>query len=86
MFNQDLFWNKINPKVNGFINQGGELTNIANIKAPLRLSLSPYLSNYVNHYPYNKPDVKNLTSSFNGGMDVKYGINKCIYIRYDTGT
>src|SRR6185369_4404822 len=37
---------------------------------------SPYFSTYVNHYPYNKPGIENITTSFNGGMDVKYGINQ----------
>ncbi|HEY1024415.1 MAG TPA: DUF5916 domain-containing protein [Sphingobacteriaceae bacterium] len=73
--NEQFFWNYVDPKISGFINQGGELTNIENVKAPLRLSLSPYISSYVNNYPHNQPGVKNTTSSFNGGMDVKYGIN-----------
>ena len=47
-----------------------------NIKPPLRLQFSPYFSTYVNHYPYNKPGIENTTTSFNGGMDVKYGINQ----------
>ncbi|WP_231458524.1 DUF5916 domain-containing protein [Pedobacter sp. Leaf132] len=73
--NTQTFWNFVDPKVNGFINQEGLWTGIANIKAPLRLSFSPYLSAYVNHYPANLPGVKNTTARFNGGMDVKYGIN-----------
>ncbi|WP_225872365.1 DUF5916 domain-containing protein [Pedobacter frigidisoli] len=48
---------------------------LKDIKPPLRLSFSPYISAYVNHYPANIPGVKNTTSRFNGGMDVKYGIN-----------
>ncbi|RYD71722.1 MAG: hypothetical protein EOP55_20085, partial [Sphingobacteriales bacterium] len=73
--NTQTFWNFVDPKVNGFINQEGLWTGIANVKAPLRLSFSPYLSAYVNHYPANLPGVKNTTARFNGGMDVKYGIN-----------
>ncbi|HXH99231.1 MAG TPA: DUF5916 domain-containing protein [Sphingobacteriaceae bacterium] len=73
--NEEFFWNPVDPKVSGLMNQAGELTNISSIKAPLRLSLSPYLSNNINNYPYNKPGIKNTTTAFNGGMDVKYGIN-----------
>ncbi len=73
--NTQTFWNFVDPKVNGFINQEGLWTGIKDIKPPLRLSFSPYLSAYVNHYPINQPGVKNTTSRFNGGMDVKYGIN-----------
>lgn len=73
--NVQTFWNFVDPKVNGLINQEGVYSGLQNIKAPLRLSFSPYLSAYVNHYPANLPGVKNTTTSFNGGMDVKYGIN-----------
>jgi len=73
--NIQTFWNFVDPKVNGFINQEGLWMGIRDIKPPLRLSFSPYISAYVNHYPVNIPNVKNTTSRFNGGMDVKYGIN-----------
>ncbi len=73
---QDLFWNPIQPTVNGFINQEGTWEGISNIKPPLRLSFSPYFSTYANHYPYNEAAVQNTTASVNGGMDVKYGIDQ----------
>ncbi|MGM9476438.1 DUF5916 domain-containing protein [Pedobacter sp. GSP4] len=73
--NIQTFWNFVDPKVNGFINQEGLWMGIKDIKPPLRLSFSPYISAYVNHYPVNLPGVKNTTARFNGGMDVKYGIN-----------
>ncbi|MBL4676216.1 MAG: carbohydrate binding family 9 domain-containing protein [Mucilaginibacter sp.] len=72
---QQLFWNEIDPKANGFINQEGTLTGLQNLKPPVRLAFYPYFSTYVNHYPYNTAGVKNTTTSVNGGMDVKYGIN-----------
>ncbi len=71
--NQQLFWSPVDPKVSGFVNQEGVINGIENIKAPVRLSFSPYVSSYVNNYP--QPG-KNLSNSFNGGMDVKYGINQ----------
>jgi hypothetical protein len=73
--NSQTFWNFVDPKVNGLMNQSGVWEGLQNIKAPLRLSFSPYISAYANHYPYNIPGVKNTKTSFNGGMDVKYGIN-----------
>ena len=73
---QQYMWNPVDPKVNGFINQEGSWTNIERINAPIRLSFSPYLSTYVNHYPHNTEGVHNTTASVNGGMDVKYGINE----------
>jgi hypothetical protein len=74
--NYQSFWNFVDPKVSGFINQEGQMTGIEKITAPVRLSFSPYISSYVSHYPANQAGVKNLSSSFNGGMDVKYGINQ----------
>ncbi len=76
MSNQQSSWNYIDPKVSGFINQGGELHGIKGIKAPIRLSFSPYLSTAVNTYPYNQAGLNNTSGSFNGGMDIKYGINQ----------
>ncbi len=75
MENSQTFWNFVDPKMNGLLNQSGTLTGLENIKAPLRLSFSPYVSALINHYPNNIPGVKNTTTSFNGGMDVKYGIS-----------
>lgn len=73
---QQLFWNPIDPKVNGFLTQEGILTIPDKISPPVRLSFSPYFSTYVNNYPYNSTGVKNTTNAFNGGMDIKYGINE----------
>jgi hypothetical protein len=73
---EQLFWNPVDPNVNGFLTQEGFWTGLENIKPPIRLQFSPYFSTYINHYPYNDPSVKNTKSSINGGMDVKYGINQ----------
>lgn len=74
--NRQTFWNNVDPKVDGFVNQSGILEGLQNIKAPLRLSFSPYVSTLISHYPYNSVGVKNTQASINGGMDVKYGINQ----------
>ncbi len=75
---QQVTWNPIDPNVNGFLTQEGYWTGLENIKPPLRLQFSPYLSYYVNHYPANVTGISNWTSSVNGGMDLKYGINQAI--------
>lgn len=72
---QQFMWNPVDPKVSGFVNQEGLWTGIGKIEAPIRLSFSPYFSTYINHYPNKTAGVKDFTSSVNGGMDVKYGIN-----------
>ncbi len=74
--NRQTFWNFVDPKMDGFVNQAGILEGLQNIKAPLRLSFSPYVSTLISHYPYNTAGVKNSQVSLNGGMDVKYGINQ----------
>ena len=72
---QQFTWNPLDVNRNGLMRQEGEWTGLENIKAPLRLSFSPYFSTYLNHYPYKTNGVKDFTSAVNGGMDVKYGIN-----------
>lgn len=72
--NESAYWNPVNPNTNGFINQFGKYTNLKDIKPPLRLSFSPYLSGGVRF----NPDVSRVKKEWlrNGGMDVKYGINE----------
>lgn len=71
---QQLFWQSIDPNVNGFLTQEGFLTGLENIKPPMRLQFSPYFSAYQNHDGTAKEN-KNKTT-VNGGMDVKYGLNQ----------
>jgi hypothetical protein len=73
--NEHNYWNKIDPQVNGFVNQFGRLSGITNIKSPIRLSISPYLSAYVDHYSGDVENPSNVNKRINGGMDIRYGIN-----------
>jgi hypothetical protein len=73
---KELFWNEVDPKKNGFINQEGDLNGIHSITPPVRLAFYPYFSTYVNHYPYSTPGLKNTSAQFDGGMDLKYGFNE----------
>ena len=73
---QQLFWQSIDPNVNGFLTQEGTLTGLQNIKPPMRLQFSPYFSTYLNHDGTAAPGDKKNSTTFNGGMDVKYGINQ----------
>jgi hypothetical protein len=54
----------------------GEITDLQNIKPPIRLSFTPYVSANLQHF--SDPDFKEdpWSSSFNGGLDIKYGINE----------
>jgi hypothetical protein len=69
------FWNFVDPKIDAFVRQFGDLTNLKNIKPPVRLSFSPYIAGLFNHYPYNQPGIKNESFNFSGGMDLKYGLS-----------
>ncbi|MBL7702255.1 MAG: carbohydrate binding family 9 domain-containing protein [Ferruginibacter sp.] len=74
---QQLFWQPIDPNVNGFLTQEGLFTGLQNIKPPLRLQLSPYMSTYLNHDGTDaSKGKKRTTATINGGMDVKYGLNQ----------
>lgn len=73
---QQLFWQQIDPNVNGFLTQEGMLTGLENITPPTRLQLTPYFSTYLNHDKLAEAGVKKTNTLINGGMDVKYGINQ----------
>jgi len=68
--NEEYTWNYVDKKVGDFTQHYGEIYGIKNIKPPVRLSFMPYISaiaeNYDSHTNFN----------YNGGMDLKYGINE----------
>lgn len=65
-------WNYVDNESESLITQTGEMTGIKGINPPLRLSLTPYVSGYVE----KGSDQDNYGTQFNGGMDLKYGINE----------
>ncbi|MES2850765.1 MAG: DUF5916 domain-containing protein [Bacteroidota bacterium] len=72
---EQLFWQGIDPTVNGFMTQEGMMLGLENIKPPLRLQFSPYFSTYQNHDALAKAGKSKNTTTFNGGMDIKYGLS-----------
>ncbi|RYY62012.1 MAG: hypothetical protein EOO05_04395 [Chitinophagaceae bacterium] len=72
--NERSYWNPVDPQVNGFVNQFGLLKNLREIKPPLRLSFSPYVSTGFRSTP--EPTGYSQEWLKSGGMDVKYGINE----------
>ena len=72
--NETSFWNPVDPKINGFVNQFGDLTGLQSLVPPLRLSFSPYVSGGFRGIPYNGGYDNEWLKS--GGMDVKYGISE----------
>lgn len=67
---EESSWEKVNPDFENFLVNSGKLTGVKNIHPPLRLSLIPYVSGYLN----KQGGIG--SQSFYGGMDVKYGINE----------
>lgn len=72
--NEASTWSPVNPNESGFINQFGKCQNLVDIKPPLRLSFSPYITGGVRFYPEDSDNKRDFLR--NGGMDVKYGINE----------
>ncbi len=64
-------WNFVDNNIEGDITQSGVLTGLKDINPPLRLSLSPYVSGYVEKQPGSS-----VNTFFNYGADLKYGINE----------
>lgn len=58
----------------------GYLKGMDNVKQPIRLSLTPYITAYTSHYPANIPGESNYSSNITGGMDLKYGLNESFTI------
>lgn len=65
-------WNFVTREFGGTIAHLGELTGITDIKPPLRLSLVPYVSGYLEH----GSEQRGVGTSYNGGLDLKLGLSE----------
>lgn len=65
-------WNFVTKEFGSSIAHLGELAGIRDVKPPLRLSLVPYLSGYLEHVT----DVPGVGTSYNGGLDIKVGLTE----------
>jgi hypothetical protein len=72
---EESFWNEIDPAENGFLSQMGKIEGIKDIDVPLRLSLTPYIATNLNTF-VNSNGAQDFQSAFNGGLDLRYGINE----------
>jgi hypothetical protein len=72
---EEASWVAVNPDLENMLLESGDITNIKNISPPLRLALIPYVSAYADEVR-NEDGSKSLLRSFNGGMDIKYGVNE----------
>ncbi len=74
-YRENSTWVKVNPDLENFLIENGEVIGIKGIKPPLRLALMPYVSSYLDRIPKGDGTF-GLTRSLNGGMDIKYGVNE----------
>jgi len=65
-------WNFVTKEFGSTIAHMGELAGIRDIKPPLRLSLVPYVSGYMEH----ASDQQGVGTSYNGGLDLKVGLSE----------
>lgn len=68
-FNSNNSWNLIDNKISGFLHQSGQLMGVKDINPPVRLSISPYVAEYVESYSGENNFI------FKGGVDLKYGLS-----------
>ncbi|PLX23370.1 MAG: hypothetical protein C0597_01195, partial [Marinilabiliales bacterium] len=64
-------WNHISDEITNWWTGTGEAQNFKNLNPPLRLSLTPYMSGYV-----EKETGESESFSYNLGLDLKYGISQ----------
>jgi len=64
-------WQPVSRDIQGWQKQMGLLEGIENLNPPLRLSLAPYFSGYV-----ERGHAENWGHSLNSGIDLKYGITE----------
>ncbi len=73
---EETTWSPVKPDFGNIVAQCGSLKGVQGISPPLRLAFMPYVSSYADYFRNNDPNVKDWNFSFNGGMDIKYGINE----------
>lgn len=65
-------WSWVDNKTDNIFRYYGTVTGIRDIRPPVRLSVSPYLSGYLEKLPENK----SWDYFMRGGLDLRYGINE----------
>ncbi|MBN1253434.1 MAG: carbohydrate binding family 9 domain-containing protein [Bacteroidales bacterium] len=65
-------WNFIDRDIKGVINQTGELIGIKEVLPPLRLSVTPWFTGFLNNNQIDRKYEKFLEA----GLDLKFGINQ----------
>ena len=69
-YRQEITWSPVQPDLENYLLESGVINGIEKITPPLRLALIPFYPIILSFSKHNEP-----FNTFNGGMDVKYGIN-----------
>jgi len=69
------YWNPVDPQVFGEITQSGKMVGLKGIQSPLRLSVTPYTTGYLENSYDNALGEQTWKRRVTGGMDLKYGLN-----------
>ncbi len=72
---EESSWAEVNPDLENYLLESGDITNLKGIEPPLRLAILPYVSAYMEQFE-NSDFTKGYLKSFNGGLDIKYGVNE----------
>jgi len=70
-FREEVTWMPVNPDLENYLLESGNVKGIKDVSPPLRLALIPFISSYTSF----SRDLE-VFSTYNGGMDVKYGVNE----------
>ena len=70
-FREEVTWMPVNPDLENYLLESGSVKGIKDVSPPLRLALIPFVSSYTSFSRYSE-----VFSTYNGGMDVKYGVNE----------
>lgn len=76
-YRETTYWSPVDPNVAGITQQAGIINGINEIKSPMRLSLTPYVSGYVNTTfdPEASNDKLSASTAYSAGLDLKYGLS-----------
>lgn len=73
---ENSYWNPVLPQVFGELTQSGKLAGVEQLKSPLRLSLSPYTTAYVENFYNDQTGGQEWRFRPRFGMDLKYGLSE----------
>lgn len=69
------WWNPVDPNQFGEMTQAGKMVGMKDVKSPIRLSLVPYTTGYVENSYDDALGKQTWRSRMTYGLDLKYGLN-----------